>query len=223
MQPYSSTFGAIQTHGYQATFWKVCGWTTALCVQIVRLTRPRSRIHFWSVPPELRQSAKSRQLAAFVKWLGKDTELSTITRKVTGRYAAEVVHPAQRATKTRKDWLANLTAFGSWCKQYGLTESNPGRNLTRTFKESTRGGRPRPRPFTEGELDALVRSLPKGSPLLPLACLGAYSGARLEELCSMKVEHVTDDALRVMEGKNENSVRFIPIHKTLRPMVKRLP
>jgi integrase len=167
-------------------------------------------------------SAKARQLAAFVEWIGKDTELSTITRKVTGRYASEVVQTSTLATKTRKDWLANLTAFGSWCEQYGLIEANPWRNLTRTIKESTRGGRPRPRPFTESELDHLVRSLPKGSPMLPLACLAAYSGARLEELCAMKVEHVTDDALRVMEGKNENSVRFIPLHSSIRPMVKRL-
>jgi integrase len=165
---------------------------------------------------------KDKQLHAFAKWLG-EADVSTITRKVTGRYVADVVQHADLATKTKKDWLANLTAFGSWLTQYGLTEFNPWSGLTRAIKETTRGGaKPKKRPYTSTELVKLLGLIKPGSPALPLACIAAYSGCRLEELASMQVDHVTDDALRVMEGKNENSVRYVPLHEVVKPMVRRL-
>ena len=67
---------------------------------------------------------KDKQLHAFARWLG-EAEVSTITRKVTGRYVADVVQAAALAPKTKKDWIANLTAFGSWLTQYGLTGVQP--------------------------------------------------------------------------------------------------
>lgn len=38
----------------------------------------------------------------------------------------------------------------------------------------------------------------------------------------MKTEHVTTDAFRVMDAKNTNSVRYVPIHATIAPMVSQL-
>lgn len=165
---------------------------------------------------------KDKQLNAFRRWIG-EVPVSTITRKVTGRYVRDIVQPAPLAPKTKKDWIANLTAFGSWLTEYGLTEFNPWSGMTRVIKESTRGGTKRKkRPYTPAELTRLLGLLKPGSPLLPLACIAAYSGCRIEELASMKVDHVTSDALRVMEGKNENSVRYVPIHEIIKPMVRKL-
>jgi integrase len=165
---------------------------------------------------------KDKQLHAFAKWLG-EVDVATITRRVTGRYVADVVQAADLASKTKKDWIANLTAFGSWLTQYGLTEFNPWSGLTRAIRESTRGGsKPEKRPYTPKELVKLLGHLKPGSPLLPLACIAAYSGCRIEELASMQVDHITDDALRVMEGKNANSVRYVPLHDVIKPMVRQL-
>jgi integrase len=165
---------------------------------------------------------KEKQLNAFARWAGADVEVSTITRKITGRYVADVVQTAELAAKTKKDWIANLTAFGSWLEQYGIIEANPWRNLTRAIRESTRGGKPEPRPYTTEEFAQLVQKLTPGGPLLPLACISAYSGLRIEEIAAMKAEHVTDTALRVMDAKNPNSVRYVPIHPVIAPMVARL-
>ena len=38
----------------------------------------------------------------------------------------------------------------------------------------------------------------------------------------MKADHVTAGAFRVMEAKNENSVRYVPVHPIIEPMVARL-
>ena len=76
---------------------------------------------------------KGKQLHAFAEWLG-EVDVSTITHKVAGRYVADVVQVSDLATKTKKDWIGNLTAFGSWLALYGLTEFNPWSGLTRAIK-----------------------------------------------------------------------------------------
>jgi integrase len=168
-------------------------------------------------------SAKERTLLAFKNWMRSDVDVATITRKVAGRYVSEEIIPADRAPKTKKDAIANLSAFWSWLETAHGCESNPWRNMTRLIRESTRGGtKPEPRPYTPEEFKKLIPKLPKGDPMLPMACISAYSGMRLEEIASVKLEHLAKDAIRVMEGKNPNSVRYVPLHPAIRPMVARL-
>lgn len=177
------------------------------------------------VKPRITQagySQKERQLRAFAKWLKTDCEVNTVTRRLAGRYVSEVLQPAELATKTKKDTIATLSAFWSWLELYDLAELNPWRNMVRLMKESTRGGRAKPRPYTPEEFASLIGKLKPGSALLPLACIAAYSGMRIEEIAAMKTEHLTDNAFRVMEAKNENSVRYVPIHPVLKPIVSRL-
>lgn len=168
--------------------------------------------------------AKQRQLNAFAKWIGgPHTEISAITRRMTSKYVADVVQTSNLALKTKKSWFANLRAFGSWLEIYNIAESNPWSNLSRVLKESTRGGaRPQPRPYTVEEFARLVKLLPTGSPLLPMTCIAAYSGLRIDELASTKLDELTPKAFRVMKAKNTNSVRYVPIHPTIAPIVDRL-
>jgi integrase len=165
---------------------------------------------------------KDKQLHAFAQWLRSDCDVTSITKKIAGRYVSDMLQPSALAPKSKKDTIANLSAFWSWLEQYGLVEVNPWRNMTRAVKESTRGGRAKPRPYTPQELGLLIGKLKPGSALLPLACIAAYSGMRIEEIAAMKTEHLTEDAFRVMEAKNENSVRYVPIHGAIAPMVKAL-
>ena len=168
-------------------------------------------------------SAKERTLSAFKKWLRSDVDVATITRRVAGRYVSEEIVPTDHAPKTKKDTIANLSAFWSWLETAHGCESNPWRNMSRLIRESTRGGtKPEPRPYTPEEFKRLIAKLPHGDPMLPMACISAYSGMRLEEIASVKLEHLAKDAIRVMEGKNPNSVRYVPLHPVIRPMVARL-
>ena len=56
--------------------------------------------------------------------------------------------------------------------------------------------------------------------------LGAYTGARIEELCQLKVTDVVSedgvDCFYISNGKNENAERIVPVHKELKPLLKRL-
>ena len=55
-----------------------------------------------------------------------------------------------------------------------------------------------------------------------LILMGAFTGARIEELCSLELEHVTDEAIRVVDSKTHAGLREIPMHSALRPAAARL-
>lgn len=58
--------------------------------------------------------------------------------------------------------------------------------------------------------------------LADLIALGMWSGCRIEELCSLKVDQVTDDSFNVVDAKTPSGWRTVPIHSTLKPTMTRL-
>ena len=55
-----------------------------------------------------------------------------------------------------------------------------------------------------------------------ISCIGLYSGMRLDEICSLKKKDVVHDCFRVTEGKTKSSIREVPVHKILSPIVEKL-
>jgi integrase len=166
---------------------------------------------------------KVRRLGDFAAWHGADRPVSTLTKKIAGNYM-DVIRATGGAHKTLVKWTSNLRAFGAFCERHGLLQVNPWDGFH--LQESTRGGvKPRRRHYTVEEFGKLVGALAehtKGSPLLPLSLLSAYSGCRIEELCAMKLAHVTDETLFVAEGKTTAAVRHVPIHPVIAPIVAKL-
>jgi integrase len=58
--------------------------------------------------------------------------------------------------------------------------------------------------------------------LADLIALGAFSGARIEELCSLKTSKVFEDYFSIEDAKTEAGWREVPIHSAIAPLVKRL-
>lgn len=58
--------------------------------------------------------------------------------------------------------------------------------------------------------------------LADLIALGAYTGARIEELCSLTVKTSAGDAFTINDAKTDAGIRQVPIHPRLAPVVKRL-
>jgi integrase len=49
-----------------------------------------------------------------------------------------------------------------------------------------------------------------------------WTGARIEEVCALKVEKVTKDVLKIEDAKTSAGWREVPVHSKLKPTVKRL-
>lgn len=80
-------------------------------------------------------------------------------------------------------------------------------------------------PFKPDEVVALWRmALDKeDQPLADLIQLGAYTGSRIEEICQLKVEHVTKlNSLLIPGTKTASAVREVPIHVSIQEAVQRL-
>lgn len=55
--------------------------------------------------------------------------------------------------------------------------------------------------------------------LADLIKVGAYTGARIEELCSLKVAKVTGNSLKIEDAKTLAGWREVPIHSAIAPLV----
>ena len=58
--------------------------------------------------------------------------------------------------------------------------------------------------------------------LAELILLGMYTGCRINELCSLKIEDVGPDYFQIQTGKTEASTRCLPIHLDIKQLVERL-
>ena len=79
-----------------------------------------------------------------------------------------------------------------------------GKELAQMHQAALRQGK-----ATEGGDIALAR----------LIALGAYTGARIEELCSLTIEHCARGVFTITDSKTDAGVRQVPIHPALVAMV----
>jgi len=77
--------------------------------------------------------------------------------------------------------------------------------------------------FTVADYKKLKAAVPVKDPVLSdLIMLGAYTGCRIEELCSVKLTNVTNDRIEIEDAKTEAGWRIIPAHSDIMELVARL-
>ncbi|MQY51943.1 tyrosine-type recombinase/integrase [Rhodocyclus gracilis] len=67
-----------------------------------------------------------------------------------------------------------------------------------------------------------AKNAKRDTQLADLIMLGAYTGARIESLCSLKTAQVRDGAFWIEDDKTEAGTRSVPIHSVIAPLVERL-
>jgi integrase len=169
--------------------------------------------------------SKQRALDAFAVWLRADLPLKDITRQQAGSYVTALVREG-RAAKTNATVVGVLSAFWNWSIRKGLyVGANPFAGHSVDLKGSRRGtSGGRRRPWTPDELGSMAEGLPATDTRWQACVLGLYTGMRLNEVCHLEVTDVNleDGYLAVGEGKTESSVRQVPIHPVIKPLLKRL-
>lgn len=165
---------------------------------------------------------KERILDEFARWLGRDRDVTEVSKRIAGRYVSDVLTQRGHAPKTIKDTLGHLSAFFAWLEGRVEVEFNPWRGISRTVRDSTRGTRPKRRPWTDEELRRLLEGIPTDDPLWSMVALAMYTGMRREEIANLRTEDVTEDAIKVTEGKTAAAIRSIPVHPVIAGLVKRL-
>ncbi len=79
-------------------------------------------------------------------------------------------------------------------------------------------------PFAPEEVVKLYRMAltEKDAPLAALIMLAAYTGARIEELCALKLVDVGATSFKIVGAKTNAGIREVPLHSHIRPLVAHL-
>jgi integrase len=146
-----------------------------------------------------------------------------------------------------KGWLGELQTKGatdstrarivSCCRNYWRylrhvdavpAESDPFRGLSGGggigSKKKQNGSGRGWEPFKPADVVKLWKAAreEKDQQLADLIAVAAHSGARIEELCSLKVSAVTGSTFKITDAKTAAGVREVPIHGNLKGTVTRL-
>jgi integrase len=145
-----------------------------------------------------------------------------------------------------KGWLGELEAKGlssssrsrivSFCRNYWHylkhvdavpSDSDPFAKLGTSRRRGKNGGGKRAsawEPFRAADVVTLWKTARAtgDTQLADLILVGAYSGARIEELASLKVSAVSGSTFKIADAKTAAGVREVPIHSRIKATITRL-
>lgn len=159
-----------------------------------------------------------------------ETKSRTLDQLVAAARTKEVERLSNR---TLKRYASSLVQLWEWAERRGDVAGSAPFDVPATTKR--KGGRrqtanaPWPksalRTYFEAQPDQSRRGHPDPFYWLPMVAL--LSGMRLNEICSLEAEDVrTADGVAyfdIPEGKAEGSIRVVPVHSALRPLLKFAP
>jgi integrase len=154
-----------------------------------------------------------------------------LDRRKAGLFVTDKLQPSGRAQKTVNRIVSSLSAFWKWMIRRGLAEANPWEGQGDFAKKRGKAKAGKERPYTPHELVRLLTADPGttlkgryGPPTRDLLRLGLATGARLNELCELRVEDVkvADRVLFfIPEGKTASARRAIPVLEAVWPILER--
>lgn len=167
-----------------------------------------------------------RRLEHFVRWAGSKRDPRLLQDRDAVDYRDYLNSSADLSTRVRKDTATSVRAFFEWLrKDRKVIRYNPFEDLRETVLPNP-GDKltPNRRAWHAEELATMIERLNPARPLWAIFVIALYSGLRINEICSMKLEHFANDCLRVAPefAKNTNSVRVVPVHPVIAPVVTTL-
>ncbi len=131
------------------------------------------------------------------------------------------------SAKSVKRRLGSLNSFWTYLLSMQVV-SDPSPFAGHTIRKTGGSKSIIRRGFSNAECLELMKAASVGKDIVlsDLIQLALYTGARIEELCSLRVEDaVVEDnhrALRIRQAKTQAGVRFVPLHPAIAPVVDRL-
>jgi integrase len=161
------------------------------------------------------KTAKMRR--STIERLGaKFPTLRDINRKVVRHWVTEMATDLKAATvqrmmsdcRTYWKYLATVEAVPE--------DSAPFDRLGLKVKQSSW------KPYEPKDAVRLLKAAEGDTQLADLIRMAMYTGARREELCSLKVVNVKGDRFEIVGAKTEAGIRTVPIHRRLATTIRRL-
>lgn len=143
-----------------------------------------------------------------------------IDRKAAKEYVRKLLEDASPKTVKRK--LSVFRGYWGWLAEFDVIPEEKSFiwndiKLPKHKEEETR-------PLTEDGLERIVKRIHQlgDTDLLKLTVLAMYTGARIDELTSLKAEDISEGHLEIREAKTDAGERMVPLHPYIEPLVKQM-
>ena len=169
----------------------------------------------WIGSLQVKDKTANMRRATIGRLAGKFPMLNDVSRKEVRRWVTELMAELKPATvqrmmsdcRTYWAYLATIEAVAE--------DSAPFDRLGLKVKRSSW------LPYTPEEAVRLLKAAKGDTQLADVIRMAMYTGARREELCSLKIEHVKRDRFEIVDAKTEAGVRTRPLHRQLSTTIKR--
>ena len=153
--------------------------------------------------------------------VAKYSQSSEVDRKSVKLWVNKMLFSKSKATVSKL--MSTYRVFWKYLEQVTGTElDDPFRDVVPKGGRKTKAAVAAERKaFPPEDIPRLIKECPF-TDLKHLITLAAYTGCRIEELCSLKLTHVKDDRLVIEDAKSAASNRDVPIHKEIAQLVARL-
>ena len=199
------------------------GLTQVLDMAFGRDGRTPTDLHVEAFLRQYEVEEKSKRMAASTlkKFSEVFPKLGDVTKGKVAEWRQELADTGKSRSTIQRD--------GSMIKQYFLylEEFDLVTGVDEMFKLRPQKRRRKGSKFndtgyiawSDEECVHIWRTAPSET-LADLIWFGMWTGARIDEICMWRPEHITDDFfIDNWGGKTENAVRVVPIHPELRPRV----
>ena len=182
----------------------------------------------WQAASRVTEKTKAMQAADIKRFAAKFPTISDVKKPEVKRWCLGLVVEGL-TVKTVNRVLSALRPYWQHLQSIGQAPEGPspfanlalGREQAGQVKDDKR------KPFAPADvvkLETAARSRGDND-LADVILLAAYSGARIEEVCSLAIENVNlsheTPHIRIVAGKTEKAIREVPIHAELLPVFRR--
>jgi len=171
----------------------------------------------WAITSALKTVQYQRQQAykELRAYLGGDCNPEHVTDALAAAYVDDQLCQSLDSLSTRRRKLSALRAFWEWMasRRYLPRGTNPWQGFR--LRDCGTGSKPPKRPYTMAELVTLFSGQPTYPTLREVMVLGLFTGARINELCSLTQGDITINRgvalVRIAESKTQAGLRTIAV------------
>ena len=173
-------------------------------------------IEEWLSSSQIKEKTTKMRRSTLGRMAEKFPMLSDVSRKEVRRWVTELLAELKPATIRRM--MSDCRTYWAYLETIEAVpeDSTPFDRLRLKVKTSSR------LPYTPEEAVQLLEAAKAGTQLADAIRMAMYTGARREELCSLKVDHVKEDRFDIVDAKTEAGIRTVPIHPELSETIERL-
>ena len=170
----------------------------------------------WLSSSQVKDKTAKMRRATIGRLVEKFSMLNDVTRKEVRRWVTELMDELKPATVQRM--MSDCRTYWAYLATIEAVpeDSAPFDRLGLKVKKQSR------LPYTPEEAIRLLKAAKGDAQLADAIRMAMYTGARREELCSLKVEHVEGDRFEIVDAKTLAGIRTVPIHRQLSKTIKRL-